>query len=90
MDHDIPFYLVAPSQIKKIVTDNGRADKREVCRHVWDKYKVNLQELGIRTFSMLVEENHYADAIGAAMFLTAQELNYMDESVEENILGWGD
>jgi Holliday junction resolvasome RuvABC endonuclease subunit len=89
IDHDTPFYLVAPSQIKKVVTGNGNADKREVCRHVWNKYDVKLQALGVRNYTALFKYNHYADAIGAAMYLTAQELNYIDESVEDTILNWG-
>lgn len=80
---DVPFRLVSPNEIKKAAAQSGIADKNQVCQAVWERYGQQLMELDPKcTFPWLKRNNHVADAIGAALFLVAAEMNWLDAETD--------
>ena len=74
LERGVPFHMISPQQIKKAVTGNGNASKSEVVRSVYRKYG----EL-FASYKFLSDNNHIADAIGAATLLVQQEVGYLEE-----------
>jgi Holliday junction resolvasome RuvABC endonuclease subunit len=75
LDREVPFYMINPQQIKKIVTGKGNASKIDVVTDVYAEY-----HHAFKNISFLKKENHIADAIGAAKFIVSEKMNYIDES----------
>jgi Holliday junction resolvasome RuvABC endonuclease subunit len=72
--HNVPFYMINPQQIKKVVTGNGNAKKDAVVVSVYQQYRDKFP-----SFSFLSKENHIADAVGAGLFLVQDQIGYIEE-----------
>jgi len=74
MEHSVPFHMINPQQIKKIVTGSGNASKSEVVHAIYNKYQNEFS-----SYKFLSDNNHIADSIGAAIYLVRQQLGYLEE-----------
>ncbi|MFA5037946.1 MAG: crossover junction endodeoxyribonuclease RuvC [Candidatus Izemoplasmatales bacterium] len=74
MKSEVPFYMINPQQIKKVVTGNGNASKDAVVISVYNQFKDKFPN-----FSFLSKQNHIADAIGAGLFLVQDQIGYIEE-----------
>jgi Holliday junction resolvasome RuvABC endonuclease subunit len=70
----VPFHMLNPQQIKKVVTGNGNASKDAMVIAIYNRFKDSFP-----SFSFLSKQNHIADAIGAALFLVADQIGYLEE-----------
>jgi len=70
----VPFHMLNPQQIKKVVTGNGNANKDAMVVQVYQQFKPMFP-----SFSFLSKQNHIADAVGAGLFLVADEIGYAEE-----------
>ncbi len=74
LENEVPFHMINPQQIKKAVTGNGNASKADVVRAIYNKYTGKFP-----SYKFLSDNNHIADAIGAAIFIVRQQLGYLEE-----------
>jgi Holliday junction resolvasome RuvABC endonuclease subunit len=70
----VPFFMISPQQIKKAASGKGNAGKDEVVDAIFEKYGSFFP-----SHKYLKKNNHIADSIGAAIWLVADQLNYLDD-----------